>query len=307
MNNISIIFLILIIKSIALKYNNDSYLINLILIFNFSYYYSSNYKVSLAISLLHLLLTTFIKYINHKKAKIVNSIIFIFIVYYIQNIITFITPFIEIIIFSCISYILFSICEWSIHKNIMHCNKKSLFFNMISIFDTNKVIEETCTHHIEHHIDVKPDMNLFKVPRKDSLFMGWKISKYIFLFVLLSLIISKYISGINTSYTKIIILGIIFTIFWSYLWNKIHPLMHNYKGEYSIKEGPYENILDFNFLNNIFYKNHSNHHLQKGNTKGNYNIIVIGADEWFGTNVIKVDNREYCKNPAVAHEAICKK
>lgn len=307
MNNISIIILCLIIKSIILKYNNDSYLINFILIFYISYLYSSNYKISLAISLIHLLLTTFFKYMNNKNANTINTIIFVFILYYIKNIIKLVTPYIEIIIFSCVSYILLSMCEWLIHKNIMHCNKKSLFFNIISMFDTNKLIEETCNDHIEHHIDVKPDMNLFRVPRKESLFMGWTVSKYICLFVILSLIISKYISGINLSYTKIIIFGIILTIFWSYLWNKIHPLMHKYKGKYTIQEGPYENILDLNIINKLIYRNHSNHHLQKGSAKGNYNIIVMGADEWFGTYVIKVNNKEYCKNPAVAHEEICKK
>ena len=305
MNNI--LLLSLIIKAILLKYNNDSYLINFILIFYISYLYSSNYKISLAISLIHLLLTTFFKYMNNKNANTINTIIFVFILYYIKNIIKLVTPYIEIIIFSCVSYILLSMCEWLIHKNIMHCNKKSLFFNIISMFDTNKLIEETCNDHIEHHIDVKPDMNLFRVPRKESLFMGWTVSKYICLFVILSLIISKYISGINLSYTKIIIFGIILTIFWSYLWNKIHPLMHKYKGKYTIQEGPYENILDLNIINKLIYRNHSNHHLQKGSAKGNYNIIVMGADEWFGTYVIKVNNKEYCKNPAVAHEEICKK
>ena len=47
-----------------------------------------------------------------------------------------------------------------------------------------------------------------------------------------------------------------------------------------------------------------NHHLQKGDKKGNYNVILLGADEWFGLNNKIVDNVEYCK--VNRHEHICK-
>ena len=305
--NIYLIILCLIIKAIILKYNNDSYLINFFVIFNISYFYSQNYKISLTISLLHLLITTFLRYMFPNKAKIICGIIFLFILFYVENIIKFITPFIELINFIGLSYVLLSTCEWLIHKYIMHCNKKSFVYNILSLIDPNKVIEDTCDKHIEHHKEVKPNMTLSKLSYKKSLFMGWQVAIYIFLFVLITLLLSRYITNIKINKYKLLLLAIILTLIWCYLWNKMHPLMHQYSGNYSIKEGPYENILNFDLIIKLFYRNHENHHLQKGNKKGNYNVVVMGADEWFGTNVIKVDNKKYCQNPEVAHEEICKK
>jgi hypothetical protein len=136
--------------------------------------------------------------------------------------------------------------------------------------------------------------------------MGWDIAIYIFLFILAILILTRYITTIKINKYKLLLIAVILTIIWCYLWNKLHPLMHKYSGQYSLNEGPYENSLNFNLVNKLFYRNHEYHHLQKGNKKGNYNVIVMGADEWFGTNVIKINNNKYCKNPAVKNEEICK-
>jgi hypothetical protein len=306
MNYIYLLFLSLIIKGIILKYNNDSYLVNFILIFSISYFHSSNYKTSLAISLFYLLITTFFKYMNNKKSNIINGFIFSIVLFYNKEIIKYIKPFIDIINFFSLSYIFLSIFEWMTHKYIMHCDKKSFLYYLLSNIDHSKIIEHTCDTHIEHHKEVRPDMKLTKVSYKNSLFMGWSISIYIFLFVIITLTTSKLITGINYNYITILITGILLTFLWCYLWNKLHPLMHNYSGTYSIKEGPYDSKLNLSYINKLFYRNHENHHLQKGVNKGNYNVIAMGADEWFNTNVINVDNKKYCENPQVAHEEICK-
>ena len=45
------------------------------------------------------------------------------------------------------------------------------------------------------------------------------------------------------------------------------------------------------------WRNHALHHMQKGNTKGNYNIIVPGFDFLMGTHTDRVyDNAVYCKD-----------
>jgi ABC-type multidrug transport system fused ATPase/permease subunit len=188
----------------------------------------------------------------------------------------------------------------------MHCNKKSMFYYLLSLIDPNGVIEETCDHHIEHHKEVKPNMTLSKVTYKTSLFMGWNVFLYIGIFSFISMLISMFVSKIKITYITLVIISIVSTIIWSYLWNKVHPLMHEYNGSYTLKEGPYESALDFNLVNKLFYRNHQFHHLQKGVKKGNYNVIVFGADEWFGTNVKQINNKEYCSNPEVSHEEICK-
>ena len=75
--------------------------------------------------------------------------------------------------------------------------------------------------------------------------------------------------------------------------------------EYSIIKGPYDNgFFNLNYINYLLYDNHKKHHLQKGSKKGNYNVIILGADEWFNTNVYKVDNKEYCETHQ--NEQICK-
>ena len=106
------------------------------------------------------------------------------------------------------------------------------------------------------------------------------------------------------SFKYLVIFSISIVVFWGYIWNKTHSQMHSYEGEYSIMEGPYENIFDLTFIKNMLFKNHLMHHLQKGDKKGNYNVIFLGADEWFGLNNKIPDNREYCKTHQ--SEKICK-
>jgi hypothetical protein len=244
--------------------------------------------------------------LDDSKAYVVNSLVYGYIVLNLDNIVNIITPYTKQIIFFTTSYIFFSIFEWIIHKYIMHCNKQSLLFYLLNLIDPNGVIEQTCDHHIEHHKEVKPNMTLSEVKYKSSLFMGWHVSMYLIVFSFISMSISMFLSKIKITYTILAVSSIATTILWSYLWNKVHPLMHKYDGSYTLKEGPYESSLNFNPVNKLFFRNHQFHHLQKGIKKGNYNIIAFGADEWFGTNVKQINNKEYCSNPEVSHEEICK-
>ena len=99
-------------------------------------------------------------------------------------------------------------------------------------------------------------------------------------------------------------IGIVITFIYEYLWNKVHTHMHNYETEFSIIRGPYdENLFNLGFMKDILYDNHKNHHLQKGQKKGNYNVILLGADEWFGFNNKIIDNIGYCKSHG--YEKIC--
>lgn len=210
------------------------------------------------------------------------------------------------IIFVGLTYIYFSLTEWIIHKYVMHCNKKSLFWNIISKLVSNNVINILCDHHTEHHLEVNPNMTLSKVKYKSSLFIDWEASSQIFIIIIIGMIITNAISGVKYSYKFLAIASFCVTILWAYIWNKIHPQMHKFKGSYSLNEGPYEEKINFNIINKIFYKNHQTHHIQKGRKKGNYNVIIFGADEWLGTNVKVIDNKEYCSNPQASKEPICK-
>ena len=195
--------------------------------------------------------------------------------------------------------------EFIAHKYVMHCKNSSFLTNIVQhIPFFNQQYNQTCSTHIQHHLEVEPDMKLNGVKNKSALFMGWNIFIALFTIFLAGVALSNYISNYDASFKYLAILTAGIALGWEYIWNKVHAKMHNYEGEYSIQEGPYENKLDTTFLKNMFFKNHEMHHLQKGDKKGNYNVIFLGADEWFGLNNKIPDNREYCKTHQ--SEKICK-
>ena len=79
--------------------------------------------------------------------------------------------------------------------------------------------------------------------------------------------------------------------------------MHQTDYTINIKDGPIEHKTNFNLLTRCLIGNHTNHHLQKGPSKGNYNVIFLGADEWFNNNVVEIDNKDYCRDNKT--EPIC--
>lgn len=309
MNNISLIFSLFILKLIISIKFNDSYIFNFILIYGYYFQLTSNHMISLAVSLINLFASTFFRYMYEKdynKAIAINTMIFICLLFYSKQVITFITPYVQNIIFFGVGYILLSLAEWVIHKYVMHCNKKSFYYSLLNKIDFNGTIEDICDCHIQHHKEVLPNMDMTGVKDKTSLFMGWNVCVYVSVLCFAALTIAKAISQIKISYKTIFLYTVALSILWSYLWNKVHPLMHRYEDGYSLKKGPYESVLDFTIINKLFYRNHAYHHIQKGTKKGNYNVVVFGADEWLGTNVQIIDNKEYCSNPQVANEEICK-
>jgi uncharacterized membrane protein SirB2 len=207
--------------------------------------------------------------------------------------------------FIILFYVFISVVELNVHKHIMHCDKTSTLAKILKYIPfTNDTYLSTCDEHIQHHVDVEPDMSINDT-KKEHLFMGWGNYIYILIASFACLIGAKHISNIKISLISLFLISIIIAFLWEYLWNKIHIKMHNFEMEYSIEDGPYDNgLFNLDFIKNILLKNHTKHHLQKGKTKGNYNVIFLGADEWFGLNVKNIDNVEYCKTHT--NEKICK-
>lgn len=213
---------------------------------------------------------------------------------------------IKMLNFVMISYVFVSTAELIAHKYIMHCKNSSFLNNIIqSIPLVNEHYNATCSSHIQHHLEVEPDMHLNGIKDKRSLFMGWNIFIILSIIFLICVLLSRTISNYKVDFKYLLLLSAIVTLIWEYIWNKTHATMHKYEGGYSIKDGPYENVIDATFLKNALLTNHAMHHLQKGDKKGNYNVIFLGADEWFGLNNKKSDNTEYCKTHQ--QETICKK
>jgi hypothetical protein len=179
----------------------------------------------------------------------------------------------------------------------MHCNKDSeIVKNIKNIPFLGDEFWKTCDTHINHHLDVEKDMHIDKPSSEEGLYMGWDVSYYYVPLLVISMVISRYITKYNISNIMILFLSLFISFIWQYIWNKVHIDMHNLENKYSIMKGPYdEGLFDLNIITKILFTNHQYHHLQKGEKKGNYNIIMIGADEWFNSNNKIIDNKEYCK------------
>ena len=277
------------------------YCLLLIIIYSLCYYITENYTKSVFASLL---LFSFVTIFNYNYKYLLFPITYVIICFAFNVKIT--TEFMKCTNFIIIFYICFSITELIVHRYIMHCNNDSILTTIFGYIPfLNKQYLLTCDKHIQHHIEVDPDMTIPNNKNKESLFMGWQIFGYLFMVIFICFTIGKYISNYNISFKYLIFFSLIIAFLWQYLWNKLHAQMHEYDIDYSIKEGPYdEGILDLTFVKNILLTNHENHHLQKGDNKGNYNVILLGADEWFGLNVKNVDNNEYCKTHT--NEKICR-
>ena len=199
--------------------------------------------------------------------------------------------------FILLSYIIISIMEFTVHKYVMHCKNNSYLNYIISKIP---YLDNTCKYHATHHINVNTDMSVSdkkEDPLNDSKFrMGWNIYPLLVVTFGISIIFAKNVSGYKISFMNIGILSGSIVFLWEYLWNKTHVAMHNFDYDYSIKKGPYdEGVLNTEMIKNLLYKNHAAHHAQKGDKKGHYNVIFLGADEWFNSNSMIIDNTEYCK------------
>ena len=213
---------------------------------------------------------------------------------------------IKVICFGFIFYIVSSLLEHYIHKHLMHCNLDGSLnkFLKTSIL-TRGSFSTLCEHHLKHHKEVKPNMKLScdELEGPDGLFMTWSVVIYeVILLSIILLPINHFVFKFKI--VNVFMIIVIASLFWCYLWNKTHPQMHESEEKIYIDEGPIEHKTNFQKITNMLLDNHKNHHLQKGEKKGNYNIILLGADEWLNKNVTEIDNTEYCKTHKSEH--VCK-
>ena len=229
---------------------------------------------------------------------------FIFTVIYFKN---SIKPHAPLINFILMSYMCISLMEWVVHKYIMHCTNSNTFIR--NIISNIKFLDNVCKYHITHHVNVNSDMSVVDEkddPQNDAKFrMGWNIYIPLTISVSIGFLFSRYISKYKISFLNIVILSSIISFIWEYIWNKTHTEMHKFEQTYSIKKGPYDNgFFNTEILMKLLYKNHVMHHAQKGDKKGNFDVIFLGADEWLNSNNKTVDNTEFCKTNMDAR--VCK-
>ena len=213
---------------------------------------------------------------------------------------------VKVICFVLIFYVISSFLEYYVHKYIMHCNVNGKLNQLLkSSILTRGAFSDLCDHHLKHHKEVKPDMKLScdELEGAEGLFMTWSVVFYLVIILCIFLFpINYYIFKFKM--VNVFMLIVIASLFWCYLWNKTHPQMHESVEKIYIDEGPIEHQANLQKVTNVLLDNHKNHHLQKGEKKGNYNIILLGADEWLNQNVTEIDNTEYCKTHKSEH--VCK-
>ena len=180
----------------------------------------------------------------------------------------------KVIILIIILYLELTIGEVLIHKYIMHNKPDSIIRKLYG------------DSHVKHHLDVKSDMKL-----SDNYFeQGLYFSKTDAFYVAIILFICWYPTFIyfypKINMTYIIGLSLFMGITYKVLWDYLHYSFHQLSELESKKRNPI-----FNWL----FTNHTLHHLQKGEKKGNYNIIFPGGDFILGTYNSCVNNKNICK------------
>jgi hypothetical protein len=176
----------------------------------------------------------------------------------------------KIIIAIILIYITITFTEWTVHKYIMH--------------DIN-LDPGHIRHHKSVHIDMKLEPNEFL---EKDIKMGYDHSLFItvFSFFMFNLIINKLLK-LNVKKIHIFIGSFFLSVFYHLIWNKYHRKMH-FEADFFAKTN--NKYLKWMFVN------HTIHHLQKGDRKGNYNIVFPGADWIMGDYRTEVDNSIYCED-----------
>jgi hypothetical protein len=180
----------------------------------------------------------------------------------------------SLIIFFVLFYLLISFGEFGIHKYIMH-NKINLPF-----------INKTYENHITHHINVNSNTD-FSLKNNNSKGICFGIDLSIILFIIL-FIVSYILFHKLVSIYIILITCLLYIIYNKTMWNLVHSYIHHVDVKDvcsdTILNIPKKYINENNMYINWIIKNHQAHHYYKDKEKGNYNILIPGADYILGTH-----------------------
>lgn len=293
-----VLFIIILVslREIMIRFFNvNCYALLFFLIFGLVYYSTKNYGFSLFISLIVVFFRTIYRYICDCTDTTNNFILFTVYLCFVYYIITSKVSEKDMSLpnFILFNYAFISINEYFIHRYITH-SKEGDWITRLPFF--GDFVTYMSASHVQHHKEVNPDMTMDNVSDESSLYFDWSVYFRFSVMLFFLILLSRYISNYDISIKYIVLITLTLTFIHVYLWNKIHKSMHDVDINFSIYDGPYDNnLFDLTFVKNLLYENHRIHHLKKGDTKGNYNIIFLGADEWFGSNNKTADNTEYCK------------
>jgi hypothetical protein len=199
-------------------------------------------------------------------------------------------------------YIVISAIEWFAHYYFMHYNGSlKTFMDYCNIKRTNK--------HIDHHIETKLDQTLPNNFIEEALVFNIFNADMIFVIIFVtigSIVFWYYFPGFKKKISLLFIIIIIIIILNLYMvvWSSIHSHYHEryIEANKPLKNNPnitVYSIFDFfipNESSSIYkylYWYHTLHHLNKGEDKVNYNIILPLFDFILGTYKSTVNNTNH--------------
>lgn len=178
-------------------------------------------------------------------------------------------------VFGCLMWLSASVVEWVLHKYVMHCTQHAPWIKSVPL------VQNACVTHHRHHLSVKPDMSIDgPVTDVHELVFDWKTTAQVGAIVLPVMFGWNWALGLRVSARVVLAVVLAFTIGFATIWNTFHPGMHEYRG-------PMPALLPRLPLEprrGLLYRNHEAHHQIKGERKGNFNVVFLGADELLSTN-----------------------
>ena len=256
-----------------------TYLIMFGIAFGLTYSITKNFKYSLTLGLLTVLGRMVYRYKTDEKEdnSFVSTLVFALgtaTVLTLSNLFKTYQPSIDYVLYASLLYTVLSVTEWVIHRYIMHC-----YQNMPQLLNVPG-LKTVCSSHHNHHLTVKEDMSLKNNNHDSELVFSWGESSSFILFIfpimfaltcLLNIKVGAFTNLACVSFSAFIHMII---------WNSEHTRMHDKKVD--VPFVPYIN----NVPDGMYYpllRNHELHHKIKGDEKGNFNIVILGADEFLGT------------------------
>jgi len=176
------------------------------------------------------------------------------------------------LLFYILIYVGLTFGEYFVHKYVMHNKDGSIIRRLYG------------DSHVKHHLDVMGDMTLKDDHNEKGLYFNIQGMLLMSMCNFMVFYIIRLILDIDLSNAYILMISVSIAGIYGLIWNNLHCVFHKLYGD----------IDTYNFYVRWSYKNHAYHHLQKGDDKGNYNIILPGADQILGAYRTCVNNLTYC-------------
>ena len=181
------------------------------------------------------------------------------------------------------AYFAASVIEWVLHKYVMHCYAYWPWLHATDRRDPiTRNMQKACVLHHDHHLAVKRDMTLTHVGDKHTLLFDWATLAMVAVPAFACVAFASWALRLHIPWGVQATTLAVLLLFFGLVWNGAHPKMHRAKVTMSLKEGP--PILRNLTYPELVHRNHELHHVIKGDAKGNYNVVFLGADELFMSN-----------------------